>query len=213
MSSTNRLTSMVKRFLRIFRVLLIIWLIIWPIVVLTLSIPKLSGSESWGVDIGIYTGFEIDLSTIPRASAEFVGVRDPVIDGRAILGLDTPNLNAWYLFAVIAEIGGVVFLYGLLKVRTIFESLDNGLAFNQENSEHVKKIGFAVIFWNILNPFLQYFGGSFVLRDISFNIPEVNLYPSFEINLMGFFIGFALIVLSRVLQEAADMRKEQQLTI
>ena len=51
-----------------------------------------------------------------------------------------------------------------------------------------------------------------VLRDITFNVAGIQLYPGFEINIGGG-AGFAIIVLSGLLREAACIHQEQSLTI
>lgn len=111
------------------------------------------------------------------------------------------------------EIGGIVGLYVLVQMRALFESLVNGTNFTPENSGRIKKIGFVVIFWSLINPLLQYFGGQVILREYSLNVPGIQLNPAFELNGMGIFIGLAMIVLSGVLREAASIHRAQQLTI
>ena len=67
--------------------------------------------------------------------------------------------------------------------------------------------------WGIVMPLLQYFAWGSVVKDISFSSPGLQLYPAFELNVMGLLLGFLLIVLSDLLKEAAEMNTEQELTI
>ena len=52
-----------------------------------------------------------------------------------------------------------------------------------------------------------------MLNDIGFNVQGIQLHPAFEINIAGVFAGFAIIVLSGVLREAARIHHEQSLTV
>lgn len=209
----NPLTKVVKRILDFLRILAFISLILWPLFVVAMTIGQYSDSGTWGVDIGVFSHFIIDLNAFAGDIAESAGVRDPVISGKATLNIDTSSLNALYLFTAITEIGGIVGLYILIQLRGLFATLVDGVSFTPENSGLIKKIGFVVIIWTFINPLLQYFGGRAILTEYSLNIPGIQLSPAFDLNGLGIFIGLALIVLSGILNEAAKMHEVQQLTI
>jgi len=209
----NPLTRFVKRLLDIVRILAIASLILWPLSVVAMSIGHYSGSETWGVDIGVFSGFVIDLSAFAGDVAESAGVRDPIISGKAVLNIDTSSLGALYLFTAITEISGIVGLYILINLRALFATLVSGVSFTLENSERIKKIGFVLIIWTLINPLLQYFGGESILTEYSLSVPGIQLSPAFDLNASGIFIGLVLIVLSGVLNEASRMHEVQRLTI
>jgi len=209
----NPLTRAVKRILDVFRVLAIISLILWPLFVVGATLGQYSNPESWGVDIGVFSRFVIDLSAFSGDVAESVGVRDPVIGGKTMLNIDTSSLHALYLFTVITEWGGIVLLYILIQLRALFASLVSGVTFTPENSGRIKKTGFVVIAWTLVNPLLQYFGGRAILAEYSLDVPGIELSPAFEVSGIGILIGLSMIVLSGVLNEAARMHKFQELTI
>ncbi len=209
----NRLSRAVKRILDVLRVLAIISLVLWPLAVIVMSIGQSSHPESWGVDIDVYSGFTIDLNKIGADVTESVGVRDPIIDGKAALSIDTSSPTALYVFTLITELGGVVALYVLLQLRALFASLVSGMNFAPENSGRIRKIGFVIIVWTLVNPVLQYFGGQVILSEYSLSVPGIQLNPAFEISGMAIFIGVAMIILSGVLNEATRIHDDQQLTI
>jgi hypothetical protein len=209
----NPTTQVVKRILDFFRVLALAALILWPLFVVVMTLGQSSHPETWGVDIGVFSRFIIDLSAFAGGVTESAGVREPLISGKAVLNIDTSSLQALYLFTVVTELGGIVGLYVLLQLRALFASLVSGMSFAPENSGRIKKIGLAVIAWTLINPLLQYFGGKAMLAEYSLNVPGIQLSPAFELNGLGIFIGLAMIVLSSVLNEAASMHKFQQLTI
>ena len=212
-ATLNPLTRVVKRILDFFRILAFVSLIAWPLFVVIMIIGQNSHPETWGVDIGVFSRFIIDLNAYAGDVVESAGVRDPVISGKAVLNIDTSSLRALYLFTAITEIGGIVSLYVLIQLRALFASLVSGMSFTPENSARIKKIGFVVIIWTAINPLLQYFGGRAILSEYSLNVPGIQLSPAFNLNVMGIIIGLAMLVLAGILNEAASMHKVQQLTI
>lgn len=215
MSTTthNPLTRVVKRTLDFFRVLAFIALFLWPLFALVMTIGQNSDSETWGVDIGVFSRFSIDLSAFTDDVTASTGVRDPTISGKTQLNIDTSSLPALYLFTAILEIGGIVGLYVLIQLRALFGSLVSGTSFTPENSRRIKKIGLVVMIWAVIAPLLQYFGGQAILREYALNVPGIQLSPAFSLNGLAIFIGLAMIVLSSVLNEAASMHEVQKLTI
>ena len=95
----------------------------------------------------------------------------------------------------------------------VFASVISGASFARENAGRIRKIGYVFVAWHIIYPILQFFGGRIMLDEIAFNVQGVVLYSSFEFNLAGLFAGFAIIVLAGVLREAADIHREQALTV
>jgi hypothetical protein len=209
----NRITIAIKRILDILRVLAIVSLILWPLAVVVMTVGQSSHPETWGVDIDVYSGFSIDLNQFTAEISESVGVRDPIIDGKTALSIDTSSPTALYVFTLIMEMGGAVALYVLLQLRALFASLVNGTNFSPENSKRINKIGLVIIVWAFVNPILQYFGGRAILSEYALNVPGIQLSPAFEVNGMAIFIGVAMIVLSGVLNEATRIHDDQQLTI
>lgn len=209
----NSLTRVVKRFLDVFRVFAYIALIVWPLAVIAMTTGQSSHPETWGVDIGFFSGFSIDFSAFAEDLPESPGVRDPVMSGKAVLNIDTSSLRALYVFTLLTEIGVLVGLYVLLQLRRIFASLVKGEYFATDNSRCIRNIGIVVTCWSLLSPLLQYFGGQVILSEYALNVPGVQLSPAFELNGLGIFIGLAMIVLSGVLNEATKIHQLQQLTI
>ena len=137
-----------------------------------------------------------------------------LIKGRGDVKLNnTQSVMSWYLSGAISQVLLFIFLYGLLAMRKLFASLAEGNTFTRENAERLRRIGYVFIGWNVVSPLLQYFGSRFMLNEIAFNVPGIQLYPGFEINIGGLFAGFAIIVLSGILSEATRIHHDQSLTI
>ncbi|PHS19117.1 MAG: hypothetical protein COA86_05475 [Kangiella sp.] len=209
-SANNRLTAIVKRILDFFLVVYLSVIIMWLPIMVIMALSQ-SGSPTWGIDIGAFASFKFDLKQI--SDIGFTGLRHPEISGKTTLNIDTSNLFAWYLFAITQLFSAIVAFYSVIQLRALILSFKNGLYFSQENASRIRKLGFILIVWNLLNPLVQYFGWGTVIKSISFTTPVLNLYPAFQLNSGALFIGVMLIILSKILQEAFVISQEQELTI
>ena len=209
-TANNRLTRFVKRVLDFFMILLSTAIVVWPLLLAVMAISQ-QDIPTWGVDIDIFSGFKIDLNELQGVEAS--GLRNPELSGKTLITIDTSNLFAWYLYAIISQLTAIVSLYGLVQLRAIVISLLNGISFSHANVERIKKLGVLLIGWNIINPFIQYFGWGSVVNDITFNQPGIQMYPAFEANSVALFIGLMMILLSGILREATSISQEQELTI
>ena len=209
-SQPMTLTMLTKRLLDFLLVLFLVICVVIPVVVMVMAISQ-SNSPTWGIDIGVFSGFMIDLNHI--SNLEATGIRNPEFSGKTLINIDTSNLFAWYLYNIISELSAIIVVFVIVQLRAIVISLHNGRALIEKNSHRVKKIGLIVIIWNLFTPLLQYFGWGYVIEKISINSEGFILYPDFEINVMGLLVGTMLILLSKILQEAAAVKQDQELTI
>ena len=210
----NRLARIVKRFLDVIWFLLIFSAITWPIVVMVIGLSMPSDPQQRHADVDVFLSFKIYPDVSTEVSAESVSKADLLLSGRGDVRINnTRSLLAWYLSGAITEVMGFISLYGLAQMRKVFTSLIKGESFARENAGHIRKIGYVFIGWHVIYPLLQYFGGRTMLNDIEFNVHGIQLYPAFELNVAGIFAGFAIIVLSGVLREAASIHQEQSLTV
>jgi len=205
----KRLTRFVSRLLGVAWFLFIAVAIVWPIVAIGVGLNLLYDSELRYVEIFLSFKIYPDL----MSGAESVGEVRDFIHGHSDVQLNTPSSFVWYLSVAITEISLFIFLYGLAQMRALFASLVNDGSFNQENAVRIKKVGFVLIGWQIIVPLLQYYGGRAMLNDINLDVQGIQLYPAFEINVAGIFVALAVLVLSGVLREAANIHQEQSLTI
>ena len=199
--AANKLTRLVKRFLDFATVFVFIAAILWPITAIGVGMNLFFDPEARNVDV--FLGFKV----------ESEAATDPLIHGHSKVQVNTPSQFAWYFSAAVSEFLGLIVLYGLFQMRALFTSLTGGQPFAEENALRIKKIGFAVICWYAVTPFLQYFGGRAVLSDIALSAQSIQLYPAFELGVGGVFTGLAIIALSGVLREATKIHQEQELTI
>jgi hypothetical protein len=210
LASAYRLARTIQRLLSIVHSLVFFAVIALPPLWFAASLSQI-GHPKWGADIRVYSGFRLHLDMLPAMEAS--GLRDPVISGETLLHIDTSNRFAWYLFASSTYLSALIVLYVLLQLRNTFVSLSNGEAFTSVNSVRLQKIGMLVLASQLAAPLLQYYGWGAVLKGISLNTQAIQLYPAFELNLIGIFTGLAVLVLSGVMKEAVQMRDEQRLTI
>jgi hypothetical protein len=210
----NKLTILVKRFLDVFRIIFLALAVIWPITVLVVGLNIPTDPQERHTDVNVFVNFQIYTDLPAEQSAGSANEGELVLKGQGdILLNNTHGMSSWYLSGLINEVLLIIFLYGLLTMRKIFASLAEGSTFTEENAKRIRKIGYVFIGFHLVSPVLQYFGSKIMLQDIAFNTPGIHLYPGFEFGIGGVFAGFAIIVLSGVLREAASMQQEQSLTI
>lgn len=210
----NKLTGLVKRFLDVMRILFLAVAIIWPITVLVVGLNIPSDPEQRHTDVNFYLNFRIDSDVSREAATATSSEGMELMKGHGDVKLNnTQSVMSWYLSGAISQVLLFIFLYGLLTMRKLFVSLADGNTFTRENAERLRRIGYVFIGWNVVSPLLQYFGSRFMLNEIAFNVPGIQLYPGFEINIGGLFAGFAIIVLSGILSEATRIHHDQSLTI
>ena len=204
------ITSIASRILNYIFFIQIIALFIIPVIVMVMTFTN-SESGTWGIDISIFSGFKIDLSKIE--GIESFGVRNPEFSGQTMINIDTSNLNAWYINMAIQELYLLVSLYVIYQLRFLIISVRKGLALSNENSQRIKKIGIVIMVVGFLVPIIEYFIWGSIVNGITFNTEGFKLYPAFQVKLRYELIGIMLVILAKVLQEAAEIKKEQELTI
>ena len=210
----NKLTILVKRFLDLTRILFLALAVIWPVFILVGGISISADPEKHKPDVNIFLKFRVNTEAITKLPTRAENKGELLLSGRGEVRLNnTRSQLSWYLSSAILEIMLFFFLYGLLKMRKLFTSLAEGNTFTQKNAERIRKIGYAFIGYHTVYPVLQYFGSRIMLGDIALNVPGIQLYPAFELNIGGVFAGLAIIVLSGVLREAVSIHQEQELTI
>jgi len=209
--TTNwNLTGVVKRALDLFMVFFYAIVVLWLPVIVVMAISQ-QQIDTWGFDVAAYAGYSFDFNQL--ANIEVSGLRNPEISGSSIITVDTSSLYAWYLFAATQMISAMVALFVVIQIRAMVMSLQNGLSFSTENSTRIKHIGIVTVVWNIITPLIQYFGWGAFIKDIVFNTEGILFYPAFELNVLGLLVGLLIIVLSGLLNEAAQISQEQELTI
>ncbi len=210
----KKLTVLVKRFLDVLRVLFLGVAVIWPITVMVIGLSIPSDPEQRHTDLNYFLHFRINSDAPTEQAIESANEAKLLLSGSGDVKLEnTHSRSSWYLSGAISEVLLFIFLYGLLTMRKLFASLVEGSTFTEENAERLRNIGYTLIGWNIVSPVFQYFGSRYMLNEIAFNVPGIQLYPGFEFNIGGLFAGFAIIVLSGVLREATLIHDDQSLTI
>ena len=210
----NKLTKWVKRFLDVMRMFFLIVAVIWPITVMVVGLSIPSDPEQRHTDVSVFSNYKIHSELIAENAGSSGNRSELVMSGKGnVLLNNTKSRMSWYLSGAISEVLLFVFLFGLLTLRSLFVSLNEGSTFTEQNAQRLTKVGYVLIGFHIISPILQYVGSRIMLNDIALNVPGVSLYPGFELNVGGLFAGAAIIVLSGVLREATSIHQEQELTI
>ena len=209
MASQQRLTSLVRRFLGVMRVLILIGIVFVPLITLAVGYGALEESDD--PDARVFAELRV------IADADVVDAERPrinaLVEGWTEVRTRNRDPLSWYLFAGISELVLCLTLYGVIQLRALFADLVEGDAFTSENCARVRKVGVAVVCYYAVAPLLQFGAGCLVLANIDLVDTGIQLSPAFNLSIAGLFVGFAMIVLAGILREAVVLREEQQLTI
>jgi len=213
-SQQKKLTLLVRHFLNLTWYMFIFFAVAWPVIVMVVGLSISADPAERHTDISVFSAFKINSDVSTELAKSTLDGKALLLSGRGDLKIEnTRSLLSWYLFGTISQVMLFIFLLGLWQMRRLFNSLAIGDTFTEKNAEHVRMLAYVVIAWNVILPALQYFGGRLMLGDIAFNIPGIQLYPSFELDIGGIFVGLAILVLSGVLREAVSIKQDQALTI
>ena len=210
----NRLTWLVKRALDLGRLFAFAGAVIWPIVVLVVGLGISPEAESRHTDISAYLSFRFNaVEAVDTASAR-VDQGQQLINGNGNLWLNnTKSHLGWWVSGALTYVQVLFSLYGVILMRRLFSSLAAGETFSDANAKLIQKFGGLVLAFHIVTPALQYFGSLVMLKDIAYDVPGIELFPSFQFSVGGLLTGLAILVLAGVLREANAMHREQALTI
>ncbi|TNE58463.1 MAG: DUF2975 domain-containing protein [Alphaproteobacteria bacterium] len=202
MSGQRKLTKIASTILGIAWVLGIIAAVTFPIMVVVMTSGMLDQADD--VTVGFFAGFKF----FAEAATD-----TPLLHGHSQIELAMEDTGgaAWVL--LIAEIGALIFLYGLWHLRKVFAMLRAGNPFSFEMVRHIKMVGIVILVWQVARPLFEYVTGSILLANADLGIAGLEVYPAFELSVGGIFVGLAVIVLSGVLAEAADLHEDQSLTV
>ena len=210
----NRLTWLVKRALDLGRLFVFAGAVVWPIVVLVVGLGISSEADSRHTDISAYLSLRVNaVEAVDTASAR-VDQGQLLISGNGDLWLNnTKSSLAWWVSGALTWVQVLFALYGVILMRRLFSSLLDGETFSDANAQLIQKFGWLVLAFNIVAPALQYFGGLVMLKDIAYDVPGIELFPSMQFSIGGLLTGLAILVLAGVLREANALHRDQALTI
>jgi len=212
-SSNQKLTLLVKRYVDIIWYLGIATLIVWffAIMVIGYSIPDNPDERHTDITFGLQ--FRV-LPVGESLDADEQTNLSEIIQGTSNLKLNnTKSYLSWYVSNAIILISGLIGIWAWMFVRKIFHNLVNKEPFHERNQHYLYQLGLIIFISNLIIPILVYLGGLFIISDIGQFANHIKLFPAVEINVMSLFIGLALIILSKIFQEATTIHEEQSLTI
>ena len=210
MASQQRLTSLVRRFLGVMRVLILIGIVFVPLITLAVGYGALEESDD--PDTRVFAELRVIADADEEADIESPRT-NALVQGWAEVRTRNRDPLSWYLFAGISELVLCLTLYGVIQLRALFADLMEGDAFTSENCARVRTVGVAVVCFYAIAPLLRFGAGCLVLANIDLVDTGIQLSPAFNLSVAGLFVGFAMIVLAGILREAVVLREEQQLTI
>lgn len=118
------------------------------------------------------------------------------------------NYHFWaFLLSWLPGIASMLILYYFAQ---LFGYYQRGKIFTVDNAKCLRNAGIVIFAWEVIRPFYDML--------MAFVLLPSQLHASIDIhfntsNIRGFIIAVVLIVVAWVMQEAANMKQEQELTI
>jgi len=204
-----RLTRVIKRYLDVFW-----WANIFAVgaILLVLVLIVVKGDDADGTlqdttAAPIVLRFALD-STVLNAP---VNPEALLQGGQGELRIRTRNTRVWMLFMIMVEATLLAVLYGMRQLRAVLRSLLNGEPFSPHNPGRIRRLGYLVVGWHTVMPFLKYWYARAVIDDI--HVEGLTLKPPIDINLDAFVLGLAVIVLAEIFRKAGEIQRDQALTV
>jgi hypothetical protein len=114
--------------------------------------------------------------------------------------------TAVVLIAVLALI-----MWVLGQLRAVFRTLRAGRPFVAANATRIRRVGYAVIFGEIVRATLAYAGMHYAMTH--FSIQSVRLEVRSDLNVVAIICGFIILVIAEVFREGTRLDEEQSLTV
>ena len=213
-----RTTRFVRRVLGIFTGLGFLLAVLFPLMAVGMVVSHGGRSENWGVNVDLMLQYRVDLAQLPGLDLPASGIRTPEFKGFGSMNLNTHSLTALYVWAIRTEIGILLALFTVWQLRVVFVHICDGEVFSVRNAGRLIKIGYVSIAASLITPCVAYFGSRLALKDIAFQVPGFELMPispfiALSMGVAGLLTGLMIVVLARVMQAAARMNEDQELTV
>lgn len=205
-----RLARTVRMLLTFVHFFTFLAVIIWLPAIIAMALSA-QGNPEWGADFSILSGFRLDLGALPGAPVG--GLLDQVIEGTTTIQARSLNGAQWLLFALGAELRGILSVFVILQLRNIFAELSNGTPFKTANERRLRRIGIVLLVAYAVQPFWLFFMWGAVINGIDIDGQAFSLQAPFDFNVTALFLGLGLIAFSGALREAEELETENRLTI
>ena len=160
-----------------------------------------------------------DLSVLARFAF------DTGLEGNALSGADPEGLIrgqgelrlytrsrlawSWFLASIVTVLAVTLFVFW--QLRRVMRSVLAGRPFASRNAWRIRVVGFVVVASQLVAPLAKYLVGRVILAEVA--VEGLALRPPLDIEPGGLFLGLAIVVLGEIFNHAAQLQREQSLTI
>jgi hypothetical protein len=215
MSTTKNLTlaRFVKGILDFLFGLLIVALIL--LVVWMVAVPLLSdragpvGTASVPVRIGRGEEPQFDIA-FTRAPEDSINAAF-VDEAEGILRLETNSVLLVLIANAAKLVIGLGMVYVVKLLRTIVQAVLDGDPFTQENTKHVRRLGYAVLLVGLIQDGVQFLAANEILNRLTPVTPPLQPGPTFSAELI--LASLLILLLAHIWSYGLDLERERALTI
>ena len=160
-----------------------------------------------------------DLSVLARFAfdtgreGEALSGADPegLLRGQGELRLFTRSRIAWswFLASIVTVLAVTLFIFW--QLRRVMRSVLAGRPFASKNAWRIRIVGFVVVISQLAVPLAKYLIGRVILAEVA--LEGLALRPPIDVEPNGLFLGLAIVVLGEIFHRAAQLQREQSLTV
>jgi len=121
------------------------------------------------------------------------------------------NILLFNILLYLISTGGFLYIINLL--RKVLKNISDGKQFNNQNSIYIRNIGLIVIVSSIIETILKYSISVYFSANITFENISITSYIGSQSVLGVFFLGFVILVISKIFKLGTEIKSEQDLTI
>jgi len=209
-SRGTRLAKAVKIYVSVGWWFCALGLVVVPVVLL-LILGGLSRPDSLPPDMPVLARVYIDEAVLAPPEGAAAVEPSTLVVGQGEMRIRTRSKAAWTLLFLTIEIILVVLLYVYGQLRALIRSVLDHQPFRAENAARIRRLGVVVVAWGAIAPLLKLFVGAAMVDEVA--VRGLVLKPPIDFQFETVFFGLAILVLSEIFRQAAELQNDQSLTV
>lgn len=187
------------------------WLSIAAVVIAAALLIAVAAHAVGGGALGLDFYFQLPASAYHVSSSRLGGSAAQIAVSSGQLSFADPRASFVLVGSIVLAVAAAWWLFILHQLRGMLASLHEGQTFAQQNALRLRRIGFAVIGFE-LGHSVAVWGGGLYLKHILV-ARGVGLRAHFGVNVPVILLGLVLLVLAAAFRVGSELADEQALTV
>lgn len=192
-------------------VVVVWWLSIAAVVIAAALLIAVAAHAVRGGALGLDFYFQLPSSAYHVSSSRLGGSAGQIAVSSGQLSFADPRASFVLVGSIVLAMAAAWWLFILHQLRRLLFSLHEGQTFAHQNALRLRRIGFAVIGFELLHS-VAVWGGGLYLRHILV-ARGVGLRAHFGVNVSMILVGLVILVLAAAFRVGSELADEQALTV